>query len=197
MNTMRLAIASALLALLAACGSTPPNNYYVLTAEVNAAANAQTPSIGVGPITIPEYLNRNSMVFQQSGNQLDIDKSERWAEPLTDGIQRVMSINLGSALGTQNVQGFPWSAGQTPDYGVAVRILNLDANASGAEMVAEWEVRHPADGGTLTRQITQLEAGYQGAGFSAESAAAAYSDLLRQLSDQAAEVISANQSKQD
>lgn len=197
MNSLRLAIVGALFTALAACGSTPPNNYYVLTAEVNAAANAQTPSIGVGPITIPEYLNRNSMVFQQSGNQLDIEKSERWAEPLTDGILRVMSINLGSALGTQNVQGFPWSPGQTPDYGVTVRILEMDANAAGAEMVAEWEVRHPADGGTLTRQITQLEAGYGGAGFSPEGAAAAYSELLRQLSDRAAEVISTNRSAEN
>ena len=189
MTPARLFYAGALLALLAACGSTPPNNYYVLSAEVDESANGQSPTIGVGPIVIPEYLNRNSMVFQMSGNQLDISKFERWAEPLDDGIVRVLSINLGAELDTQNVQNFPWSAGQTPDYGLSVRILNLDAAPDGAALVAEWEVRHPADGETLTRQISQLESGFDKGGFSAEQAAAAYSGMLQQLGARAADVI--------
>ncbi|MEM1110998.1 MAG: PqiC family protein [Pseudomonadota bacterium] len=194
MKTASIAPVALLLALtLAGCGTTPPNNYYLLSAEVDAQAKAQTPSIGVGPVDIPEYLNRNRLVFQGSGNQLQMSNSERWAEPLTDGIERVLNVNLSSELGTQNTQSFPWSAGQTPDYGLSVRILNLDANAEGARMVAEWEVRHPADGATLVRKVSQMQAGYGGEGFSANAAAAAYSELLRQLSSEAAAVIRANE----
>jgi uncharacterized lipoprotein YmbA len=189
MTSINWIAAAALAVLLSACSSAPPNNYYLLSAELNQSATAQSPSLGVGPVVIPEYLNRNSLVYQESENQLQVAKFERWAEPLTDGVTRVISMNLASDLGTQNVQAFPWSAGQVPQYGLSVRILTLDARAGVARLAVEWEVRGPADGKTLTRQISQLETPLPAGEFDAAKVAAAYSELLQQLSEQAAAVI--------
>ena len=125
----RLRIALLLIpVLLAGClSATPPSNYYLLTAEAPDTPSGTSPSIGVGPIRVPEYLNRNGIVHLREGNQLQVSQFERWAEPLLDGIQRVMSINLAGELDTQSIQAFPWPRSRKPDYAVKLAVLGLDA----------------------------------------------------------------------
>ena len=60
-------------------------------------------------MTIPEYLNRENMVFNSEENALFIADSDRWAEPLQKGIQRVLAMNLASLLDTQNIRLHPWA----------------------------------------------------------------------------------------
>ncbi len=180
------------LALVAGCGSTPPSNYYLLSADVRTTGLDQSPAIGIGPVDIPEYLNRNSMVYSKTGNQLHIESAERWAEPLKDGIRRVVGLNLAAELGTQNLQSFPWSPGQTPDYGVTLRVLALDASRDSAEALVEWELRHPANGATLTRRMSRLQTGLPGGELSPAALPPAYSELFRQLSAEMAGAIRAD-----
>jgi len=62
MNIARVILISLALPLLAAsCGTTPASKYYLLGADVTEFPVASSPSLGVGPIEIPEYLNRNSL----------------------------------------------------------------------------------------------------------------------------------------
>ena len=84
--------------LLSACLSTPPSHYYLLSAHDGDQPTGVNPSVGIGPISLPEYLNRNSMVYRREDNQLQIAGYERWAEPLTDGILRVIGLNLAMAF---------------------------------------------------------------------------------------------------
>ena len=58
-----------LILLLPACGSSPPNNHYLLTARQTEAPTTDTPALGIGPIVIPEYLNRNNLVYDQRNNK--------------------------------------------------------------------------------------------------------------------------------
>ena len=58
-NTLtRAAMFLSLAILLVSCGTTAPTNYYLLGARVGAPVTSQSPSLGIGPIEIPEYLNR-------------------------------------------------------------------------------------------------------------------------------------------
>ena len=54
--------------ILMGCGSSPPNNYYVLSAQEFPAENGDTPAIGVGPIEVPEYLMRQNLVYNHDEN---------------------------------------------------------------------------------------------------------------------------------
>lgn len=114
MTRFRAFSAVAALMLLAACGSSPQHNFYLLSAESRGGATGQSPSLGIGPIEIPEYLNRSSLVFSRGSNQLHIASFERWAEPLDDGIQRVLGLNLAAQLGTQNIRPYPWQRLSAP-----------------------------------------------------------------------------------
>jgi uncharacterized lipoprotein YmbA len=184
-----------LFALLVACSSSHPSNYYRLSIPPGPTPNGNGPSIGTGPITVPQYLKRNSMVYGAGDNRIEISPNERWAEPLSDGIQRVMSLNLARELDTQSIQTFPWPASQAPDYGVKLTLLELDASAGKASLVVEWSVRKPGEGGEVGQRISRLELPLNQAEFSGAAVAPAYSELLYQLSREIAAVISADLEK--
>jgi hypothetical protein len=175
--------------LLVGCSSSPRNSYYVLSAETQAPSGNQQPSLGIGPIEIPEYLNRNSLVYRDGSNQLLIANFDRWAEPLTDGIQRVLGLNLSAELGTQNIRPHPWQRGDSPAYAIALWILSLDVSGQRAELVAEWRVSRPGESDSLARRITRLSRQLPASDWQAGDAAAAYSLLLQSLSSEIAAVI--------
>ncbi len=190
---MKVTITIALLStlVLAGCGSSPPNRYYLLTPGATSAAAGQTPSLGVGPVDIAAYLDRAGLVYRLEGNRLHISRTERWAEPLDNGIGRVLTLNLSSLLDTANVRGFPWNAREAPEVGVRVNVLAMEAGATDATLVAEWQVYRPlageAGGQHLSRLSRPLGAGTEDA--APAELAAAYSELLLRLSQEiAAEV---------
>lgn len=180
--------------VIAACGTTPTSDHYLLSGPDGVMPSGQAPAIGVGPISIPEYLNRNSMVYNRQGNKLDIAPYSRWAEPLEDGVSRVLALNLATILDTENVQTFPWSQRRAPSYAVAVRVLELDANAQRARLVAEWRLREQGEDTEDVRRIAQLEQAMPGE-LSAENVALAYSELFAILSQKIADLISEDMKK--
>jgi uncharacterized lipoprotein YmbA len=167
--------------LLAGCGSSPPNNYYLLSAHEFPAASGEKPAVGVGPIEIPAYMNRDNLVYNRVENTLEIANLELWAEPLADGVQRVLVLNLAGLLNTQSVRLFPWHPKRAPDYGVRVDLLQLDASATAAALTAEWLVYRPANSKPVKRRISKLQVPLPTA--EPEAVASAYSELLFQLSE--------------
>jgi len=193
-STARL-IAAVAVVLLSACSSTPDSEYYLLTALASGESNNESPSVGVGPIEIPQYLNRNSLVYHRAGNQVDVASFERWAEPLTDGLSRVISLNLSALLNTQSVQIFPWPQQYAPTYGVSVNVLELDAEGTRASLVAKWTIRR-IKGEIITRRLTRLNEPLGGSD-SAAAITAAYSRLLLALSEEIAAGITAAETAAD
>ena len=63
-------------------------------------AAAQGPVIGVGPITVPKYLDRPQIVTRSGRNQLALGEFDRWAEPLQDNVLRVLAENLAFLIPT-------------------------------------------------------------------------------------------------
>lgn len=178
--------------ILLGCGTTPASKYYLLSAQAPQIPSGTSPSVGVGPIEIPEYLNRHAMIYNRDGNRLHIASFERWAEPLDGSILRVLRLNLASTLNTQDVQAFPWNKSSRPEYGVAVTILNLDANNESAELVVEWQLSRPQSEETLMRRIDKLQYDVPAETVNATEVAAAYSALFYQLSNKIAAEITAH-----
>lgn len=182
----------ALALLLVACGSTPASNYYLLTTRDTTIPDGDTPSLGIGPIVIPEYLNRSGMVSNNNQNKLQISKVDLWAEPLTDGMQRVVSLNLASILNTEDVQSYPWAHTHAPQYGVRLTLVELDANETEALLVIEWAVLKPREAQILTRQISRLVEPMPPGPATPGGMAQAYSQLFHQLSSAIADSIRAD-----
>ena len=181
-----------LVVLLAGCSSSPRSNYYVLTAKHGTAPTGAEYSLGIGPIVIPEYLNRSNMVYNRQGNQLQVADLDSWAEPLGEGVKRVMAINLAQLLNTHEVRYFPWHPKRAPDYGVQLNVLALDANEQQATLATEWLVYRTTDAGPIVRRISQLHQPMPAGELKPGDIASAYSALLLQLSELIANVIIAD-----
>lgn len=172
-----------LLLLLAGCGTSPPNEYYRLTAMTGTTVNGQQPSLGVGPVTIPDYLQRKGMVYSDGDNRLQITSEHRWAEPLDRGIERVVSLNLSQLLNSDNLRFFPWLSQDAPDYGVKVSVLELEVADGEALLVADWRVYRPGSGDSLKHQLSRLSRPLPTGRDIPPELAPAYSELLYQLSE--------------
>ena len=180
----RLAPVLALAGLLAGCGSTPSTEYYLLSAEAPPAAARAQPAIGIAELNVAEYLQRPEMVTMESANRLRLRDYHRWAEPLADGVQRTVALNLGALLETDGVRVRPWPREWAPQWLLRLSIARLDVRGDTVELVAIWSLAQ----GSETRERSSRLARAR-SGTSADSAAADISALLLELSGQiAAEV---------
>ncbi len=81
---------------LMACGSNPVEDHYyslVLAADdVMAPAHTEETQahLIVGPIQLPEYLNRRGLAIQIDSNQIQTANHHFWAEPLEEAISKVL-----------------------------------------------------------------------------------------------------------
>jgi uncharacterized lipoprotein YmbA len=188
-NLQRIMASLCLLLWLSACGSSPPSNFYRLTPAVEPTSGGQQPALGIGPVDIPEFLNRNAMVYARGGNQLQIAGTERWAEPLEYGILRVVGLNLSALMQTENLRFFPWDVRQAPDYGIRISVLDLDASEGQATLVVDWLIYKPGDGSHITRQISQFKQPLTPGQLTPSELPAAYSKLFYELSQTVATAI--------
>jgi uncharacterized lipoprotein YmbA len=186
---LRLGAVCTLVLALAACGSSPPSNFYRLTPTATGIGSGQQPALGIGPVSIADFLNRNAIVYSSGGNTLHIAGTELWAEPLNEGITRVVGLNLSGLLDTQNIAYFPWDTRQAPQYGVRIDVLDLDAAGGRAGLTADWVIYHPGDGRILRRRISQFNHELAGPGSTAARLPPAYSALLNELSEDIAAAI--------
>ncbi|MCX5864129.1 MAG: PqiC family protein [Deltaproteobacteria bacterium] len=133
--------------LLAGCARTAPVSYYQLSAmeaarTAPAGAGAGKMVIGIGPVRLPEYLDRPQIVARQSATRLQLADSHRWAEPLGENILRVLGENLSALLGTERILLYPWSSPRATDYQLLVEILHFENESDGAaRLVALWSVK--------------------------------------------------------
>ena len=59
-------------------------------------------------VTMPGYLDRNQIVIRTGTDQVEISAFHRWAEPLEDGIARVLAEEIGARVPTERIVIFPW-----------------------------------------------------------------------------------------
>ena len=100
------AAALALLLAAAACGSPAPKERYFTLAVPDRAGPppaADKPGIFVGPVSVPEAVDRTQMVLATGPNQVDVSDDDRWAELPRNAIARAIAQTLGRELGTSRV----------------------------------------------------------------------------------------------
>ena len=141
--------------LFAGCAATTPTRFYTLSSVVAAPGEASQGlphlAIGVGPVTLPEYLNRPQIVTRVGSNRIVLADFESWAEPLDGLFARVLTENLSLLLGTDDVVPLPLRRSMRLDYDVEVNVTRFDVDDSGhAVLDARWLVYRDV-GGELVR----------------------------------------------
>jgi len=129
------------------CASSPASRFYMLAPMQEAAVSAPAAadrgpvSICVGPVLVPGYLDRLPLCARDSANEVDYAEFHRWAEPLEDGIGRVLVENLSQLLGTARIDVFPWKTPAPADYQVRIMLIRFDgAPGEQAVLKARWSL---------------------------------------------------------
>ncbi len=163
--THRVAVALAIAVvgtLVTACTlrAAPPKTYLLSPASpAPAAAGAgRGPVVGVGPVTVPAYLDRPSIVVRAGGDEVRLSSENHWAEPLKDGVARVVAENLALMVPTDAVAVFPWRSPWTVRYRVIVEILRFDGPLGGPVMLnARWRLLDGDGKELVLRAVTLSE----------------------------------------
>ena len=139
--------------LFGGCGAfaprADPSSFYILGAlpEADLAAHESTAglkanfSVGLGPIELPGYLDRQQIATRTSTNRLSYSETERWAAPLAESFSRVLAQNISHLLNPAQMIHFPWQSNDTPDYQVKIEVLQFEgAGNQEAWLTARWSV---------------------------------------------------------
>jgi uncharacterized lipoprotein YmbA len=180
-----LAIASI---LLAGCGSVlapqqDESRFFILTSApadsvVRASSSAHQPlSIGLGPVQLPDYLQRKEIVTRAGPNRLAMSDTDRWAEPVGDNFRRVLATDLSTMLDGAAVVAYPWYSSARLDYKVEVEVSHFEPDTVGnTQLACRWRIRDGATNKILRSQDgTFAEPGK--AALTADSVAALSADV--------------------
>jgi len=98
-------------------------------------------SLGIGPIRLPGYLDRQEIMTRVAPNRFDPSEYNRWAEPLDENLTRVLMQNLSALLRTGRIVAYPWLPDDRPRYRVEIQVLRFESNsAREAELSARWAI---------------------------------------------------------
>jgi uncharacterized protein len=122
-----------------------PSRFYLLSAMPTAettslgAPGEKGPTIGVGPVTLPGYLDRPQIVTCTSPYELRLAEFDRWAEALHINFSRVLADNLSLLLPTARVVMSPWPRATPLDYHITVNVTQFLSQVGGESMlIADW-----------------------------------------------------------
>lgn len=136
------------------CSRSPRVTFYTLEsgAQVESAAAATAaPAVAVGPVTLPEVVDRPQLVVRVAANRVDILETHRWAEPLKSEIPRLIAENLRRLLGSSRVSSYLQHAGVDADYRLLLDIQRFESSPGEAVTVeAVWSLRRTAGGAPKT-----------------------------------------------
>jgi uncharacterized lipoprotein YmbA len=160
--------------------------------EAPTAGEAQSkPSnlvLGIGPITIADYLNRQDLVTRDSQNQLKMSEFEQWAGSFENNLVHTLADNLGFLLGTDHIHIHPWRRSLPIDYQIMVHVIRFDGKLGDrAWLTARWSIVQGQDQKVLKVKRSSIQEPVDGVGY--EDLVAAQSRALTKMSREVAEVI--------
>ncbi len=182
-----MTISIAFIAVIAGGCSTAPSRFYTLdSTAAPGVAPATRIAVVVGPVSVPDTVDRPEFVVQVASNQVEVEEFNRWAAPLNDSIARAVAGNLSVLLGTPDVAVAPL-ANFSPAYRVTIDVQRFESVQGQAALIeAMWTVRSIATGKTRSGRMVAREP-VQGDGF--DALAAAHSRALAKISGDIAAAI--------
>jgi uncharacterized protein len=170
-----------------------PSRFFTLSpltdqGSPDAAGSTKAPPVtyGLGPVTLPAYLDRNEIAARVQQTEIVYSAKERWAEPLRTEVARTLLQNLSTLLSTDRM--VPWPAAVPVDRQIVVDFLRFErVDASSSQLVATWSVKDLHSGQLLAAKESSFN--HTAASSSATDTVSALSADLADLSREIAQVV--------
>jgi len=150
----------ALSGALAACGSSPPVNYYTLQIPTPLQAPGAAPAsasflIEVQPVTLSTQADQPQLMVRTGDGSISALYSERWSSPLGDELRNALSDALTRELGALDVQTVK-PGPDAPVWRVQTDVQRFElVSGSMGQLDATWRVRpvNTKGAGVLCRSV--------------------------------------------
>ena len=192
-----------MISLLLGCSSTSlPPKYYTLSSLVSPKPAESSPSrnetiiIGIGPVEIPDYLDRPEIVTRTATNELLLSEFNLWGGSLKTDITRVLTENISSLLVSEPVTIVTWRAHAHGSYRIPIYLFRFDAIPDGTVSL-KAKLGIVAKDGKTVESIRESSIAKPVKGKEYSDAVNAMSDVLTDLSKEIASAIKAVVSKTD
>jgi uncharacterized lipoprotein YmbA len=137
--------------ILAGCASSPSSKFYQLNSLQNRTSITRDASleqnliIAIGPVRIPDYLDRPQIVTRAGKNELRLSEFDRWAGSLESDVTCVLVEDISGLLPADRfsiVRWTPYLESQVPaSYRVAVLVDRFEGTPGDSVLLkAQWEV---------------------------------------------------------
>lgn len=175
-----------LVVMFGGCGSKPTKErFYTLnpiasTTTRDAIKEKLDYSVSVGPVKVPEMLDRPQFVIREGENRVRVIEQHRWAGSLQTEIARVLAADLNAQLDGAQVTAHNGYAGQNATYRIFVDVERFDAILDDAVTVQmAWTIR-PANGDTAITGRSSVREPSSSGGY--DGLAASYGRALATIS---------------
>jgi uncharacterized protein len=133
-----------------------PARLYVLQALARgpAAATGDAPRgvLGVQRVSVPAWMDRAEITARTGREEIVPDPLARWGEPITRGIQRVVTENLAALLPERHLVAAPFPASRAVDHRLDLAITEGARQTDGSVLLeARWAILGP-DGAVLVQR---------------------------------------------
>lgn len=152
--------------LLTSCTTTtPPSHFYLLanlveTGGISVPNEQAKPSWGlvVGPVSLPEYLDRPQIVTRLTFHELKLDELHRWGSALDDQLQRLVADNLSQLLANQQVIPYTVAEKHGLDYQLFLDVLQLEGQLGQAAVLkVHWSLLDRQQREILLSETVQIQ----------------------------------------
>jgi uncharacterized lipoprotein YmbA len=183
--------------ILTGCASSPSSKFYQLTPVQNKTSVTrdvfpdQNLTIGIGPVRVPDYLDRPQIVTRSGKNELKLSEFDRWAGSLEHDVNRVLVEDISSLLPADRffvVRWTPYLESQVPaSYRVEVLVERFEGTLDDSVLLkAQWAV-FAKDKHLLLKKEAEIREEMNGSSY--ESLVVAMSSALERLSQEIADGI--------
>jgi hypothetical protein len=179
-----------LLLLAAGClgPKADPTRFFVLAPVMPPAGSpgaAAPPLLGLGPVTLPDYLDQTGVVTRVSEHEIVISQGVRWAERLGPMLTRILAVDLSARTGGRETVLWPWPTDRKPAITATVDFTRFALTAEGtASLRAQWRV---SQNGSVRTGVAAIDE--PAADTTMNGRVAALNRSLARLSEQLAEAI--------
>ncbi len=168
----------------------PPARLYVLEAVAREAAPATADAprgvLGVQRVSVPAWMDRPEITARTGREEILPDPLARWGEPITRGIQRVVTENLAALLPERHLVAAPFPTNAAVEHRLDLAITDGARQPDGSVLLeARWAILGP-DGALLVQRRSSHRSGVV---TTAAGAVSATSEALARLSGEIAAAV--------
>ena len=176
--------------ILTGCASSSSSKFYQLnpvqnkTSVTGDVSSDQSQVIAIGPVRIPDYLDRPQIVTRSGKNELKLSEFDRWAGSLENDVNRVLVEDISSLLPAgcfSVVHWTPYLGSQVPaSYRVEVIVDRFEGALGDSVLLkAQWRI-FAKDRSLILEKGSQVREQVNGSSY--DELVAAMSSALERLS---------------